>query len=313
MKILIIKHGALGDMITATGAFSVIRKAFLKDEITLLTSSRYQDLAHQMGFFNHVWIDNRSKNPINMWRLSHQISQEKFDWVFDLQNSGRTSLYFWLLSSPKPFWSGIAAGCSHPQTRKDRRTLAAPLRFCDQLKTAGLSIDTTEIAPDMSWLKSDLTRFNLPKKYVVLVPGSSRQGMAKRWPASNYIKLAKDLISDFITPILVGGNDEKEVLRQIESEVPSCLNLGGQTSFLEIGSLVQQAIATIGNDTGAVHLSAAMGCPTLILWSNFSSPDIFAPRGNNVRIVYQENISTLSVTTVQKEFKDFVSNITPHP
>ncbi|MGI4851573.1 MAG: glycosyltransferase family 9 protein [Janthinobacterium lividum] len=308
MKILILKHGALGDMINATGAFSAIRQAFPQDEITLLTSSRYEDLAHQMRFFNHVWHDDRSKNPLNIWRLCRKISQERFDWVFDLQNSSRTSFYFWLLS-PKPFWSGIAPGCSHPQTREDRRLLPASLRFCDQLKMAGLPLNTLEISPDMSWLKTDVSKFALPKKYVLLVPGSSRGGIVKRWPITGYIDLAKALITDGITPVLIGGDDEKEVLEHIASDAPLCLNLGNKTSFLEVGGLARYAVATIGNDTGAVHLSAAMGCPTLILWSNFSSPDVFAPRGANVQIMYQENISTLTSDTVYKEFKDFVKII----
>jgi len=161
----------------------------------------------------------------------------------------------------------------------------------------------------MAWLAVKLTKFNLPQKYVLLVPGSSKKGMVKRWPASSYINLAKTLIIDRITPILIGGKDEEEILQEIETHVPLCMNLCHQTNLLEIGGLAQQAIATIGNDTGAVHLSAAVGCPTLVLWSNFSSPDIFAPRGLRVRIIYRENLSTLPVAAVYKEFQNFISTI----
>ena len=306
MKILIIKHGALGDIINTTSAFSVIRQTYPQAKITLLTSSCYVNLAQKMGFFDELWEDNRSKNPLKIRKLCRKISQEKFDWVFDLQTSGRTSLYFWLLSFPKPLWSGIALGCSHPQTRKDRNLLATAIRLADQLKFAGLKVQSSELLPDMSWLKTDVKKFNLPKKYVLLVPGSSKKGMAKRWPAQKYIEFSEGLVTDHITPVLIGAEDEKEILSQIQHQVPVCLNLGGQTNFLEIAGLAQQALATVGNDTGAVHLAAAVGCPTFVLWSNFSSPDVFAPRGPKVQVIFQDDISALSVSTVQKEFQHFI-------
>jgi ADP-heptose:LPS heptosyltransferase len=302
MKILIIKHGALGDMINAMGAFSAIRLSFPSSSITLLTGAAYEKLAKETGFFNEVWVDKRSKNPFHFWEISKKIKKDHFDWVFDLQNSARTSWYFRLLGSENhPKWSGIAPGCSHPQSRSDRKKLHAFPRFADQLKSAGLDLEgRVELYPDMSWLKANIERFNLPEKFIVLVPGSSKKGAYKRWPAQGYGELAEWIKNQDITPVLIGGNDELEVLNYIKSVAPYCLDLSTKTSFLEIGEIQKHALATVGNDTGPVHLAAALKCPSLVLWSKASPFEVFAPRGNHVKILFEPELAKLPSSKVIK-------------
>ena len=300
MKILVIKHGALGDMINAMGAFSAIRKSFPQAHIILLTSSTYETLARRTHFFDDVWIDRRSKNPLKLWVLCRKLKSWKFDWVFDLQNSRRTSWYFCFSGKgTQTKWSGIAPGCSHPQRRPDRRKLHAFPRFADQLKIAGLDLQgQQELIPDMSWLKTDIRRFNLPGKFIVLISGSSKTGAYKRWTAQGYGELAQWIGTQNITPVLVGGADEEDVIRYIMSVAPQAVDLSRQTSFLEIGEIEKHALATVGNDTGAVHLAAAVGCSTLVLWSKASPPEVFAPRGNHVKVLFKSEIQTLSTPEV---------------
>lgn len=300
MKILVIKQGALGDMINAMGAFSAIRQSFPQAHIILLTGSTYEKLARETPFFDDVWMDTRPKNPLKLWALCLKLKAWKFDWVFDLQNSRRTSWYFRFMGKGTPTkWSGIASGCSHPQRRPDRRKLHAFPRFADQLKIAGLDLqDQKELYPDMSWLKADISRFNLPEKFIVLVPGSSKTGAYKRWTAKGYGELAQWIHAQNITPVLVGGADETDVIQSIMSVAPQSFDLSRQTSFLDIGEIQKQALATVGNDTGAVHLAAAVGCPTLVLWSKASAPEVFAPRGEHVRVLFKPEIHTLSTPEV---------------
>lgn len=319
MKILVIKHGALGDIINGTGAFSAIRQAFPKAMITFLTEPAYERLAWETGFFDHVWIDTRSKNPLKIWALCQKLKAQKFDWVFDLQNSKRTCWYFQFFgrrfpgSEPRPQWSGIAPGCSHPQRRPDRRQLHAFLRFADQLKIAGLNLQGQEaLYPDMSWLKADIRRFALPEKFIVLVPGSSKRGAYKRWPAEGYGKLAQWISAHNVTPVLIGGPDEADVIASIRSVVPQVFDLSGQTSFLEIGEIAKYALATIGNDTGPVHLAAAVGCPTLILWSKASSPEVFAPRGQHVKVLFKADIKTLSMEEILQALQPLLEESAHH-
>ncbi|MBT3396405.1 MAG: ADP-heptose--LPS heptosyltransferase, partial [Alphaproteobacteria bacterium] len=58
-RILVIRHGALGDFVLSTGPFRAIRSHHLADHITLLTTSPFKELAETSGLFNDVWIDSR--------------------------------------------------------------------------------------------------------------------------------------------------------------------------------------------------------------------------------------------------------------
>ena len=315
MNILIIKHGAFGDMINAMGAFAALRDAYPTASLTLLTSATFQAMAQATPYFDHIKIDPRSRNPICVAHLCFELKRTPFNRVFDLQNSKRTTRYFQLmkwLPGRMPLWSGIAPGCSHPQRRPDRRQLHAFQRFVDQLTVAGVDLKGRQaLRPEMGWLQADLSHFSLPTRYAMLVPGSSKTGAYKRWPLEKYKRLAEVLLARDIMPVLVGGPDEQDLLAWLAQEVPQSRSLSGQLSLLEIGVLARGALIAIGNDTGAMHLAAAVGCPTAVLWSNASDPAVFGPQGPHVRIIYKDQLADLSCDEVVKALEDLLdlSNI----
>jgi len=301
-KILIIKHGALGDLINAMGAFAEIRKNHPQAHITLLTSPTYANLMSETGYFDDIISDPRSRNPLATWKIRARLLKMKVDRVYDLQNSDRTAFYFKLLGFKKrPEWSGVAPGCSHPQRRKDRKKLHAFVRFADQLKIAGLDLKgQDELFPNLSWLKRDVSHLDFPKKAVLLIPGSSLKGAYKRWPAEKYAELALWLKEKGINPVLLGGPDDVNVVNRIVEIFPTIHNLSQKINFFEIGVLASKALATIGNDTGPIHLAAAMKCQTLVLWSDFSDPTVYAPRGTHVKVLYSPNLADLELKKVQE-------------
>ena len=64
-RVLVIKHGALGDFVQALGPFQAIRAFHLADSVVLLTGSRFAEVAATCGYFDEVWIDDRPPP----WRL----------------------------------------------------------------------------------------------------------------------------------------------------------------------------------------------------------------------------------------------------
>ena len=300
-SILVIKHGAFGDLITATGAFKAIKRNHPDDSITLLTSPQFVALAQQMGYFDNILEDPRSNHIGDLYKIIRALRKQRFDRVYDLQNSKRTAFYFDVMAWGRTvLWSGIAPGCSHHQGRPDRELLPASQRFADQLRVAGLPIHINqELLPDVSWLTASITRYPIyNQRYCLLIPGSSRQGIVKRWPVESYIALAKKLLEHNILPIIIAGPDEYNTVQQITLAVPDVLNLCQQTTFAEIAALARHAVAAIGNDTGPTHLVAATGCKTLIPWSRYSDPHIYAPRGQHVRVIHENNLHDLNVDRV---------------
>jgi ADP-heptose:LPS heptosyltransferase len=60
--------------------------------------------------------------------------------------------------------------------------------------------------------------------------------------------------------------------------VPAAVDLAGRTNLLELASVVARAACAVGNDTGPMHLAAALGVPSVVLFSGASDPALTAPR-----------------------------------
>lgn len=289
-RILVVKLGALGDFVQAFGPFAAIRAHHAEAEITLLTTRPFAEMAVASPWFNHVWVDEKPR----FWQLGKvaalraKLRGGRFSRVYDLQTSDRSGWYFRLLGG-KVEWSGIATGCSHPHANPRRDFMHTVDRQAEQLAMAG--IDAVP-PPDLAWTEADLSRFGLPRPYALLCPGGAPHRPAKRWPAAYFGQLAQWLAARGVTPVLLGTDKEQAEIDSITAQCPQARSLAGQTSFLDILGLGRQALLAVGNDTGPMHLVAAAGTPSLVLFSADSDPDLCAPRGR-VEILRQADLADL--------------------
>ena len=308
-NILVIRHGALGDLIMATGAFAAIRRAHPEARITLLTGPSFKGFAQKMGFFDDIWTDGRSKNPLHIWQTVRAIARARFDFVYDLQNSSRTGLYFRLLSlmGARPLWNGIAPGCSHPQTRPDREELHSFWRYHDQLKCAGLSLEGEVLLSELSWMEGDLSDVALPEKFVILIPGSSLSGSYKRWDAASYAALAAHLRGFGVESVLVAGPEDTQPVEYLRQNAPEIVDLSMKLSLFQIASLARRALAVVGNDTGPTHIASGVRTPTVVPWAlSAAPPHIYAPKGDHVRVVGAKTLDLLPLEDVLSAFFELI-------
>lgn len=275
-RILAIKLSAFGDFILSLPALQAIREAHREAEITLLTTAPYVDLAQASGLFDRIWTDDRPA----VWRISAwaglraRLRKAGFDRVYDLQRNDRTALYFRLIGRPKPEWVGVVQGASHRYGgMTERRHIADRER--DQLAVAGVAVPDRA---DLGFLDGDVTGFDLPERFALLVPGCSPKRPEKRWPAEGYGALGRALAERGIRPVLLGTGAEAAALEQVMALCPQALNLCDRTQMGQIAALARRATLAVGNDTGPMHVIAAVGCPTLWLFSEASDPIKVAPR-----------------------------------
>ncbi|MCR9219373.1 MAG: glycosyltransferase family 9 protein [Alphaproteobacteria bacterium] len=281
-RVLVVKLGALGDFVLALGPMQAIRRAHPKAEITLLTTAPYAALGERCGWFDRVWTTERTRNPVALWRLRRRLIGGRFGMIYDLQTSDRSSLFWRMLWPRRPPMSGIAKGCSHPHDNPARDALHTVERQRDQLARAGIA----EVpAPDVAWMDSDVTRFDLPERFALLVPGGAAHRPDKRWPAAQYAALARRLAAMRLTPVLIGAGADAEATAAIKAGCAPALDLTGATDFLDLAALARRADLAVGNDTGPMHLIAAAGCPSLALFGAASDPALCAQRGPCVEIL----------------------------
>lgn len=297
-QILVIKLGALGDFVQALGPFAAIRSHHKNDHITLLSTAPYAGIAEATGYFDTVWIDEKPRRfQLLRWmKLRRKLRGGGFGRVYDLQTSTRSSLYYRLFQpEPVPEWSGIARGCSHPHANPGRDAMHTFERQAEQLAMAG--IDHVP-PPDLSWARADPAAFNLPGRYALLVPGGAAHRPDKRWPAAYFAGLSRWLATQGIAPLVLGGDAEESLCGEIRESCPEAVNLAGKTALAEIAALAKGAELAIGNDTGPMHLIAAAGCRSIVLYSKASDPALCGQRGADVEIIRRDTLSELSVEEV---------------
>ncbi|CAN5164505.1 glycosyltransferase family 9 protein [soil metagenome] len=304
-RILVIKLSALGDFGLATGPMRRIREAHPGAHVTLLTTPPYAPLGEALGLFDAVWAEGRERSLGAWLRLARRLRGGRFNRVYDLHTSDRSSVYRLLFWPRFPQWSGIARGASHPHRNPDRDRMHTLERQAQQLEDAGIWPNapvTPGSAPaaDLSMLTdaSVLTRLGVTAPFALLIPGASAKRGGKRWPLNRYVALATLLADAGLTPVVVGGPAEAADGRHILSAEPRAVSTAGLTSYGDLAALGAGAAVAVGNDTGPVHLVAAAGAPTLVLFGPESDPAICAPRGPAVKVLARERLADLDVDTV---------------
>ncbi len=297
-RILVVKLGALGNIVLSFGPFATIRHHHAGAHITLLTTAPYAAWMRAAPFFDAVWVDERPEWwDLPGWlRLRRRLVDGRFDRAYDLQTSSRSSRYFLMLPwRRRPEWSGIARGCALPDRDPDRDRRYDVDRQFGQLRQAGIA---TQVPADFSWMQGEIARFGLPADFALLAPGSSPHRLAKRWPVERYGELAGTLAARGLTPVVVGGPTERPLAAAIRAAVPVAIDLTGQTSFDDLASLGRTARLAAGNDTGPMHLIAAVGCPSIVLFSHDSDPALCAPSGRCVEILRRPDLRDLDLAAV---------------
>ncbi len=299
-RILVIKLSALGDFVQASGPMKAIRTAHPDAHITLLTTGPYVTMGQTTGWFDDVWSDGRPdwSNLPAVWRLLRRLRGARFERVYDLQTQSRTIRYFQLLWPRRPDWSGNAPGAKFRYAGPERDQLHIQDSQRNQLALAGIA----DVGPpDVSWLKGE-GGIDLPKPYALLVPGGAPHRPAKRWPAEHYGDLAVKLAAQGITSVVLGhGPDEAALAGTILAIAPTAVSLVGKTKLGDIADLARAAALAVGNDTGPMHVIAAAGCPSLVLFSADSDPALSAPRPSGegrVEILREMDLGDLPIERV---------------
>jgi len=298
-RILVIKHGALGDLIQGLDAFQALRLHHAGAELVLMTAPAYAPLARAIPWFDRIWLDRRPRlhELAAWWAIRRRFLAERFDRVYDLQCSKRTSRYFRIIPRRwRPEWVGAAPGCSHPNPAfssglSNRQKMAA------QLVTAGVP---SPRPADLSWLTAPIQHLRLPGRFALLIPGCSPHLAHKRWPAERYGALARRLAGDGLASVVVGTAADRGAIDGVRAIAPGVVDLGGRTTLFELAAVARSAALAVGNDTGVTFLASAVGAPTLMLMSSHTDPLVSAPWGPDARWLKRDDLAVLPVEDVER-------------
>jgi ADP-heptose:LPS heptosyltransferase len=140
-----------------------------------------------------------------------------------------------------------------------------------------------------------LNEFNLSeKKFVVIFPGAAN--FYRVWPLDRFAEIIRLLLKKNIVPVVAGSKADNYLLLKIfdflsVEEKYKIVNLCGRTSILTLGAILEKSLFYFGSETGALHLAAAVNCPTICLLGGGHFGRFF-PYGDQHlnRVVYDLNM-----------------------
>jgi ADP-heptose:LPS heptosyltransferase len=286
-RVLVIQLGGLGEFIAALAAARRIRDFHVGAHITLLTTEATQELANQCPYFDAVEADGKPKEPQAITKLIARIRAAKYDIIYDLEGSSRTANYFQGLRPWPPRWSGPVAGASHAYLDPKRGELNPLDRYAGQLEVAGLAVEGAPLMPELSWLRAALRDpprlrpdyFSIRGQYVLLLPRGADAEANRRWPSEKYIDLAGRIARRGVTPVVLGGPEERGIGQAIAQAEPAAKNLVTRPDLFQSIGLAERAAFAVGDDVELMHVAAAAGAPCLVFLSSLNHPERVAPRG----------------------------------
>jgi heptosyltransferase-2 len=284
-RILIIGPSWLGDAVMMGALVARLEQGRPAVRITVLTPPHLEMLVRRLP-----GVDDALVNPfahgelrlIDRARFGRSL-RGRFDEAIVLPHSLKSALI--------PFFAGVPrrtgfVGEGRYVLLNDARRLdeaAVPRmvdRFCLLAGAPGaaqpaetpppsLAADPSDIAASVAALGLDAAR-----PAVALCVGAE-YGPAKRWPPAHFAALAQALAAEGYAPWVLGGPGDAAIGDRVSALAPQVINLAGRTSLPQAIDLIAAARAVVSNDSGLMHVAAALGRPVIGLYG--ATSPLFAP------------------------------------
>ena len=285
--ILILKFGALGDLIQTFPVLEAIATRFPEAQRKIITAPLFTPLLETCPWVtDSITVERPHRFSLSLFALARRIIAEKPNLIIDLQNNGASRQLFRLLRITKIDWCGSAKGSAYytpplDRAEKTKNALHAVNWFRRQLHPLGIT-DIPDIAYQMDWLSQPLSQdISGQSASIILAPGSSPTRKDKRWPAPLFGQLAKKLGKEGYNITLVGSKSDQDTAAPIVKLWPESNNQIGCTDLPELATLIASSQLVIGNDSAVSHLAAALSIPALTLFKPDSTPFCHAALGEN--------------------------------
>lgn len=301
MKILVRATNWIGDAIMSIPALRVIRQRWPEAQITILARPWVADLYRGQEFADRiVAFTATSRNPIMVERAAENLRAERFDCAVLLQNAFSAAWLAWRANIPQRIGyarngRSIFLTKAMPVPRRGEIAPHESYYYLALLQRAGwletlpqvgeISLRLSEEASRGAEVRLRDAGLVSGKKRIAVAPGAA-YGSAKCWPAERFAAVADALVDDFgVDVVLFGSKSEIDICRQItECMGHRAVTLAGQTSIGELPALFSRCQLFIGNDSGAMHVAAAVGVPVVAVFGS-TDPEGTAPVTSRRKII----------------------------
>jgi len=295
-KILIIGPSWVGDTLLMQPMLLRLKLRHPDSLIDVLAPPWTIGLLKSMSEVHEVINNPFSHGSLNLYeryRLGKQLRKEKYDQVIVLPNSFKSALvpYFAGIPLRTGFVGEMRYGLLNDVRKLDKKKLPLMVeRFAQLAESSGDNIPRPLPNPvlkiDNTQRDSVLNKLGLKidQPIAVFCPGAE-YGSAKRWPVPYFAEIAQRLQKHGFAVWLVGSAKDKEIADKIVSlGNQTCRNLCGSTELADAIAIISCAELVVSNDSGLMHLAAAMNKPMLALFGS-SSPRFTPPLSDKAKVI----------------------------
>jgi len=275
-RIALIKPSALGDIVQTLPVLTALRRRYPQAHITWLVNRTYEgllrghpDLDATLPFDRGATRYGLVKAALSFARCLREFRTRRFDLVIDMQGLLRSGLFTAVSAAPRRVgFSCAREGSAWTYTDivrvADFRALHAVDRYWLMAAAFGAADGPIEFRlpiheAERRWAEETL--HDCPRPWLAFGIGS--RWVTKRWPPQHFAALARRAQTEFGgTVLFVGGADEAELARTAGALLAGpWRDLSGRTTLPQLVAVLSMADVMVANDTGPLHLAAALGRP----------------------------------------------------
>ncbi len=291
---LIIAPSWVGDLVMMQTLLSLLKQRE-PCKITVLAQAWGQEMLQLMPEIDDTVIapfGHGDFQPLKRWQFGRGMRQRGFTHAIVLPNSWKSAII--PFAAQIPTRTGWRGECRYGLINDLRILNKAryPLMI-ERFMALGLAPEAD--LPESQWPRlhirpetvSDILRahgLSTDRPILALCPGAE-YGPAKRWPTEHFAVVARKKLIEGWQVWLLGSAKETALAEQIQTLTKSeCINLTGKTSLPQVAALLSLAKAVVCNDTGLMHIAAAVARPLVAVYGS-SSPQFTPPLAQHVDVV----------------------------
>lgn len=303
MKTLIIGPSWVGDMMMSQSLYRTLKQLNPDNEIDVMAPSWCRALLNKMPEVNQsidMPLGHGELELTERFKLGKSLRESNYDHAIVLPNSLKSALIPFFAKIPKRTgWKGeMRFGLLNDIRKLNKQAFPLMVQRYVALAYPRHEIHSAnELPQPLLWPKLNieqnevneaLINFNIPQDVPLIgfCPGAEF-GPAKRWPDYHYAALADMIVKQHAKILIFGSAKDREVGEQIIARMThgeQCINLAGKTTLEQAVNLIASCKAIVTNDSGLMHVAAALDRPLVALYGP-SSPDFTPPLSDNAEVI----------------------------
>ncbi len=298
-KVLVCSPSWIGDMIMSLPALQVACAGRSNDRFTIMTKPPLIPLWELSGVADEIIVQESGLR--GTVRTSAVLRSHRFDAACIIPNSFRSALIPWLaaISRRIGFRGHWRSFMINEMVAKDESSHRETHQCYEVAVLLGLSSVGEELPPpklkiEESAVVAVLKKFSLTGGAVALIPGAAR-GSSKCWPVEHYADVGEMLAADDRKILLFGSNAERKMCEVVAEKIgDSAVNLAGKTDIKEWAILMKTCAAVVANDSGGMHLAAAVDIPGVALFG-ITDPGKTGPLGGRIKVLQNSDVRSRKI------------------